>query len=91
LAGVFVTSVTASASAQNAASNKGVFAYNPTGISVTPFFNQFELFNLSDAIKTSTNGSLLLGLSMESFALDIQQCHKQWGRRKEFVQRQGDR
>jgi hypothetical protein len=53
------------ASAQNAASNKAVFAYNPDGVAVTSFFDRVELFDLPSSIKTSTNGSLLLGLSME--------------------------
>jgi hypothetical protein len=54
-----------SASAQNAASNKAVFAYNPDGVSVSSFFDRVELFSLPSIIKTSSNGSLLLGLSME--------------------------
>ena len=58
-------SVASNASAQSSASNKRVFAYNPDGVSVTSFFDRVELFNLADVIKTSSNGSLLLGLSME--------------------------
>jgi hypothetical protein len=65
LAAAITISTVSSAFAQNAASNKAVFAYNPTGVSVRSFFEEVELFNLPDAIKTSTNGSLLLGLSME--------------------------
>lgn len=57
--------VTPSVFAQNAASNKALFAYNPNGVAVTSFFNNVVLFNLPAAIKTSSNGSLLLGLSME--------------------------
>jgi len=65
LLAVVIAASASSALAQNAASNKAVFAYNPTGVSVRAFFSQFELFNLPAAIKTSSNGSLLLGLSME--------------------------
>ena len=65
VAAAMAASVVPSAFAQNAASNKAVFAYNPTGVAVSSFFTQVELFNLPSAIKTSSNGSLLLGLSME--------------------------
>jgi hypothetical protein len=65
VASAIVASMASGAFAQNPASNKAVFAYNPTGISVRAFFDQVELFNLPSAIKTSSNGSLLLGLSME--------------------------
>lgn len=51
--------------AQSPSSNKAVFAYNPSGVAVTPFFNNQPLFSLPGAIRTSTNGSLLIGLSME--------------------------
>ena len=65
VAAAIVAGVVPSALAQNAASNKAVFAYNPAGVSVRAFFEEVELFNLPSAIKTSSNGSLLLGLSME--------------------------
>jgi hypothetical protein len=65
LAAALVVSATPYASAQNAASNKAVFAYNPTGVSFRAMFDEIELFNLPSIIKTSSNGSLLLGLSME--------------------------
>lgn len=65
VAAALVAIVTPSAFAQNAASNKAFFAYNPAGVSVRNFFEGVKLFDLKDAIKTSTNGSLLLGLSME--------------------------
>src|SRR5688572_18959363 len=50
---------------QSPASNKAVFAYNPNGIAVTTLFNNVSLINAPAAIKTSTNGDLLIGLSME--------------------------
>jgi hypothetical protein len=60
-----VGSITPAALAQNSASNKALFAYSPNGVGVASFFDNVVLFNLPAAIKTSSNGSLLLGLSME--------------------------
>ena len=79
-----------SASAQNAASNKAVFAYNPDGVSVSSFFDRVELFSLPSIIKTSSNGSLLLGLSMECSLYTYNSVTSTGWRLQEFIKRSGD-
>jgi hypothetical protein len=51
--------------AQSAASNQAFFAYNPDGVTVTNMFTDVSLIKVPSALKTSTNGSVLIGLSME--------------------------
>ena len=51
--------------AQSSSSNKAFFAYNPTGVSVTDMFTDTVLISAPNGLKTSTNGSVLIGLSME--------------------------
>jgi hypothetical protein len=51
--------------AQSTASNQAFFAYNPDGITVTNMFTDVSLIKVPSALKTSTNGSVLIGLSME--------------------------
>ena len=65
VAAAIIAIVAPAAFAQSSASNKAFFAYNKDGVSVTSFFDKVPLFDLPNAIKTSSNGSLLLGLSME--------------------------
>jgi hypothetical protein len=71
LAGVFAVALAVAvfapgwSFAQSTASNKAFFAYNPDGITVTPLGFDASLIKVASALKTSTNGSVLIGLSME--------------------------
>jgi hypothetical protein len=71
LAGMFAVALAiavfapGSAHAQSTASNQAFFAYNPDGITVTNMFTDVSLIKVPSALKTSTNGSVLIGLSME--------------------------
>jgi hypothetical protein len=71
LAGVFAVALAIAvfapgwAFAQSTASNKAFFAYNPDGINVSNMFTDVSLIKVPSALKTSTNGSVLIGLSME--------------------------
>ena len=56
---------TSLAFAQSPASNKAFFTYNPGGVTATDMFTPTNLISAPNALKTSTNGGVLIGLSME--------------------------
>lgn len=56
---------TSPAFAQSPASNKAFFTYNPGGVTTTDMFTDMHLISAPNALKTSTNGGVLIGLSME--------------------------
>jgi hypothetical protein len=51
--------------AQSTASNKAFFAYNQDGVTVTALGFEASLIKVPAALKTSTNGAVLIGLSLE--------------------------